>query len=226
MPEATIARWEQRSGAPLIELWGMTELAGLGTTHPLHAQGPKGSIGVPLPGMEVRLVDLRDPAREAAEGEAGELLIRGPVVMKGYFDNDAATREVLDDAGWLRTGDVARRDENGFLFIVDRLKDMIITGGYNIYPAEIERVLSAHPGVAMVGVGAVPDETKGELACAYVVRANGSEVTEHEIIEFSAQHLAAYKRPRMVRFVGDLPKTSSGKIMRRKLITSLDVDIT
>jgi long-chain acyl-CoA synthetase len=222
MPETTIERWEQRSDAPLIELWGMTELAGLGTTHPLHAQGPRGSIGIPLPGMEVRLADLRDPTREAADGEAGELLIRGPVVMKSYFGNEAATREVLDKSGWLRTGDVARRDENGFLFIVDRLKDMIITGGYNIYPAEIERVLSAHPDIAMVAVGAVPDETKGELACAYVVRAHGSTLTEQEIIDFSAQHLAAYKRPRMVRFVGDLPKTSSGKIMRRKLSHTID----
>nr|GLK33577.1 hypothetical protein GCM10017611_04190 [Rhodococcus wratislaviensis] len=137
--------------------------------------------------------------------------------MKSYFGNEAATREVLDKSGWLRTGDVARRDENGFLFIVDRLKDLIITGGYNIYPAEIERVLSAHPDIVMVAVGAVPDETKGELACAYVVRAHGSTLTEQEIIDFSAQHLAAYKRPRMIRFVGDLPKTSSGKIMRRKL---------
>jgi len=222
IPESTIERWEQRCGAPLIELWGMTEVSGLGTTHPIHAQGPKGSIGIPMPGMEVRLADLQDPARDAAPGVAGELLIRGPIVMKGYFGNDEATREVLDDSGWLRTGDVARRDENGFLFVVDRLKDMIITGGYNIYPAEIERVLSAHPEVAMVSVGAVPDSVKGELACAYVVRTVGSELTENEIIEFSAQHLASYKRPRMVRFVGDLPKTSSGKIMRRKLINAFD----
>jgi len=222
MPEVTIDRWEKRSGAPLIELWGMTELSGLGTTHPLHAQGPKGSIGVPLPGLEVRVADLTDTAREAALGQAGELMIRGPVVMKGYFHNEAATREVLDADGWLRTGDVVRCDEEGFLFVVDRLKDMIITGGYNVYPAEIERVLSAHPGIAMVAVGAVPDPIKGELACAYVVRANGSEVTESEIIEFSAQHLAAYKRPRMVRFVGDLPKTSSGKIMRRELFKSYE----
>ncbi|MFF0501962.1 class I adenylate-forming enzyme family protein [Nocardia aobensis] len=220
MPESTIERWESASGAPLIELWGMTEISGLGTTHPVHAQGPKGSIGVPLPGIEIRLADLQDSTREAARGEAGELLIRGPIVMKGYFNNEAATIDVLDDHGWLRTGDVARRDDDGFLFVIDRLKDLIITGGYNIYPAEIERVLSAHPDIAMVAVGAVPDSVKGELACAYVVRGSGSEITEADIIDFSAQHLAAYKRPRMVQFVSDLPKTSSGKIMRRELIKS------
>ncbi|GAA4554980.1 class I adenylate-forming enzyme family protein [Pseudonocardia xishanensis] len=223
MPLSTIERWEQRSNAPLIELWGMTELSGLGTTHPLHAQGPKGSIGVALPGVEVRLADLTDPTRDAAPDEDGELVVRGPIVMKGYFNNDAATREVLDDEGWLRTGDVARRDEDGYLVVVDRLKDMIITGGYNIYPAEIERVVSGHPEVAMVAVAGVPDPVKGELACAYVIRVNGSQVTESEIIAFAGEHLAAYKRPRMVRFVNDLPKTSSGKIMRRELIKSTTV---
>ncbi|MBT2556016.1 class I adenylate-forming enzyme family protein [Arthrobacter sp. ISL-5] len=218
MPTATIERWENRSGAPLIELWGMTELAGLGTTHALHAQGPRGSIGVPLPGMEATIRDLADPTREAARGEAGELLMRGSIVMLGYYGKPEATAEVLDEAGWLRTGDVARMDEQGNLFIVDRLKDMIITGGYNIYPAEIERVLSAHPEVALVAVGPIPDTVKGELACAYVVRTNGATVGEKDLIEYSAAHLAPYKRPRMIRFVEDLPKTSSGKIMRRKLI--------
>jgi long-chain acyl-CoA synthetase len=197
----------------------MTEVAGLGATHAVHARGPKGSIGVPLPGVQARIADLTDSGREASVGEAGELWVRGPIVMGGYYGKPAATAEVLDDTGWLRTGDVARRDEEGNLFIVDRLKDMIITGGYNIYPAEIERVLSAHPLVALVGVGPVPDQVKGELACAYVVLRNGATISETELIDFSAEHLAPYKRPRMVRFVADLPKTSSGKIMRRELLT-------
>jgi long-chain acyl-CoA synthetase len=227
MPVATIDRWERRSGAPLIELWGMTEVAGLGATHAVHARSPKGSIGVPMPGIQARIADLTDPGREAGVGEAGELWVRGPIVMGGYYGQPAATAEVLDDSGWLRTGDVARRDEEGNLFIVDRLKDMIITGGYNIYPAEIERVLSAHPQVALVGVGPVPDQVKGELACAYVVLRNGATISETELIDFSAEHLAPYKRPRMVRFVADLPKTSSGKIMRRELLTKcLDVAVS
>lgn len=217
MAISTMEAWEKYSGAPLIELWGMTELAGLGTTHARHFLGPKGSIGVPLPGVEAMIGDLSDPTTAAEPGQPGELLIRGPIVMSEYYGNPESTKEVFLPGGWLRTGDVARRDEQGFIFIVDRLKDLILTGGYNVYPAEIERVLSAHPQVALAAVGPVPDEVKGELACAYVVRKNGSTVDEAELIEFSSQHLAPYKRPRMVRFVDDVPKTSSGKIMRRKL---------
>jgi|UPI00031D68B0 long-chain acyl-CoA synthetase len=214
----TIDKWEQRSNAPLIELWGMTELSGLGATHPLHMRGPRGSIGIPLPGVEARIRSLSDSTKNAKPGEAGELQIRGPIVMLAYLGNPQATDEALDAEGWLSTGDVAHMDDAGYLFIVDRLKDLIITGGYNVYPAEIERVLSAHPDVAMVAVGAVPDSIKGELACAYVVRTSGATIAEDDLITFSAHHLAPYKRPRMVRFVDDLPKTSSGKIMRRKLI--------
>lgn len=218
IPVPTMQRWQERSGAPLIELWGMTELSGLGTTHAMHARGPLGSIGVPLPGIEVRVADLDDARREAAIDVPGELFVRGPIVMLGYYGKPDATAEVLGSDGWLGTGDVVRRDAAGNLFVVDRRKDMLITGGYNVYPAEIERVLSEHPGVAMVAVGAVPDPVKGELARAYVVPANGAEVTEDELIAFTAEHLAAYKRPRSVLFVEDLPRTSSGKIMRRELL--------
>jgi long-chain acyl-CoA synthetase len=140
--------------------------------------------------------------------------------MIGYYGNPEATAEVLEPDGWLHTGDVALRDATGHVFVVDRRKDMIITGGYNIYPAEIERVLAGHPAVAMIAAGPVPDEVKGELACAYVVLARGASASEDELIAFAGEHLAAYKRPRMVRFVDDLPKTSTGKIMRRELIKS------
>lgn len=198
----------------------MTELSGLGTTHALHAPGPLGSIGVPLPGVEAKVADLGDPARDAPAGAPGELWVRGPVMMLGYYANPQATAEALTADGWLRTGDVARRDSRGYLYVVDRLKDMIITGGYNIYPAEIERVISAHPAVAMAAVGPVPDPVKGELACAYVVLAQGACATEAELTGFCAGQLAAYKRPRLVQFVDDLPRTSSGKIMRRELIKS------
>jgi long-chain acyl-CoA synthetase len=217
IPVSTIKRWEERSGAPLIELWGMTEIAGLGTTHAVYAPSLPGSIGVSLPGIEVRIADLEDTSLTVPPGAVGELMIRGPIVMEGYFNNTEATAKAIEVDGWLHTGDIATMNETGHVFIVDRLKDLIITGGYNIYPAEIERVLSSHPGVALVAVGSVPDEVKGELACAYVVR-NTVEVTESELMEFAAEHLAAYKRPRMVRFVEDLPKTSSGKVMRRELI--------
>jgi long-chain acyl-CoA synthetase len=223
IPVATMERWEERTGAPLIELWGMTELSGLGTTHSVHAPNVHGSIGVPFPGVEARVARFDDPSRAASPGEQGELMIRGSIVMAGYFGNDEATAAAIEPDGWLHTGDVAFRDEVGYLFVVDRLKDMIITGGYNVYPAEIERVVASHPAVAMVAVGRVPDEVKGELARAYVVLRGGASATEEELIRHCRGQLAAYKLPRSVRFVDDLPKTSSGKIMRREL-AALDRD--
>jgi long-chain acyl-CoA synthetase len=216
--------WEARSGAPLIELWGMTEISGLGTTHALYAPNVHGSIGVALPGIEVRVGALEDTARTAATGEPGELLVRGPLTTLGYFGNPAATAELIDADGWLHSGDVAHADAEGHFFIVDRLKDMIITGGYNVYPAEIERVVAQHPAVAMVGVGRIADEVRGELARAYVVLRPGARLTEPELVEFCRPHLAAYKLPRSVRFVDDLPRTSSGKIIRRQL-AELDVSV-
>lgn len=217
--EATMRAWEERSGAPLIELWGMTELAGLGTTHALYAPNVHGSIGVALPGIEIRVASFDDPSRTVPTGDPGELMVRGPLVMQGYYGNDTATRETIEPDGWLHTGDVAVADAAGYLRIVDRRKDMIITAGYNVYPAEIERVLAAHPAVAMVAVGPTPDEMKGELARAYVVLRPGASATEVELIDYCRPQLAAYKLPRSVRFVADLPKTSTGKIMRRELRT-------
>lgn len=222
IPLPTIERWQARSGSPLIELWGMTEIAGLGTTHTVHAPPVPGSIGVSLPGVEVRIADLDDVTRDAPRGEPGELMVRGPIVMLGYHGNPRATAETIEPDGWLHTGDIASMTDTGQVFIVDRRKDMIITGGYNIYPAEVERVLAAHPAVAMVAAGPVPDAVKGELACAYVVLAEGASATEEELLAFAGRSLAAYKRPRMVRFVDDLPKTSTGKIMRRELIKRFD----
>ncbi|MEU0985432.1 AMP-binding protein [Streptomyces sp. NPDC005953] len=222
IPTTTINRWEQRSGAPLIELWGMTEISGLGTTHSPYAPAVPGSIGVALPGVEVRIADLDDLSRTAARGVPGELLVRGPIVMLGYHGDPEASARAIDADGWLRTGDIATMDATGHVFIVDRRGDMVITGGYNVYPAEIERVLAAHPAVALVAVGPVPDPVKGELACAYVVLVPGAHTTDEELSAYAADRLAAYKRPRLIRFVSDLPKTSTGKIMRRALITTFD----
>lgn len=218
MATSTIERWQDRSGAPLLELWGMTEISGLGTTHAVHAPNVPGSIGVALPGIEVRTAALDDTSREAAPGEPGELMIRGPIVMLGYYNDPDATAEAIEPDGWLHTGDIAVRDSTGHFFVVDRRKDMIITGGYNVYPAEIERVLAGHPAVALVAAGPVLDDVKGELACAYVVLKAGTAASAAELIAFAGEQLAAYKRPRIVRFVDQLPTTSSGKVMRRKLI--------
>jgi long-chain acyl-CoA synthetase len=216
MPVSKMLQVEETFGVPLIELWGMTELGGLGTTHPLYGPRKHGSIGVPLPFLQAEIFDTATGAT-VPTGSAGELRIKGPVVMNGYHNREEETAETIDNEGWLRTGDVAYRDEDGFVYIVDRLKDMIITGGYNIYPAELERVLCQHPDVSMAAVVGIPDETKGELAKAFIVPKAGTLPSEDVILQFCRDHLAAYKIPRQLEFLDDLPKTASGKILRRSL---------
>lgn len=222
MPVTTMHHWEALSGAPLIELWGMTELSGLGMTHPAGVDRVHGSIGVPLPGVEARVATIDDAATEVPTGTPGELCIRGPIVTNGYFGDEQATAEVITEDGWLRSGDVAYVDSSGLYWIVDRKKDLIITAGFNIYPAEIERVLAGHPAVALVAVGPVPDQLKGELARAYVVVHNGADTSEEELIAYCRASLAPYKIPRSVRFVEALPQTSTGKIQRRRLIEAYE----
>ena len=222
MPVATMEAVEVAFKVPLIELWGMTEIAGLGSTHPLYGNNKHGSIGCALPYCELRIADPEDAAKTMPRGEVGELMVRGPIVMMGYFNDEEKTREALEPDGWLHTGDLGTMDPDGCVFIVDRKKDMILTAGYNVYPAEIERVLAAHPAVALAAVGKLPDEIKGEIAKAYIVLKTDTTCTEDEIITFCHQSLAAYKCPRKVQFVDDVPKTSTGKIMRRALHT-LDV---
>jgi long-chain acyl-CoA synthetase len=195
----------------------MTELGGLGTTHPLYGPNKHGSIGTAIPYTEARVADVDDASRTLPSGEVGELMIRGPLVMQGYYGNEAATKEAIEEDGWLHTGDLAKMDQDGCAYVVDRKKDMILTAGYNVYPAELERVVAAHPSVAMVAVGSQPDEVKGEIAKAYVVLKRGVIGDADSILEFCRQHLAAYKVPRQLQFVDDLPKTSTGKIMRRRL---------
>lgn len=222
--ESVIESWEQRSGAPLIELWGMTELSGLGTTHALHAPNVHGSIGVPLPGVQIRVGEIGDLRRECSPGEPGELMVRGPIVTMGYYNNPEATTETIDADGWLRTGDVATQDATGHIFVVDRLKDMILTAGYNVYPAEIERILIGHPTIALVAVGSEPDEVKGEVAHAYVVLVDGQDPDTDSILMYCRERLAAYKVPRAIHYVEALPTTSSGKLMRRKLRETRSAD--
>jgi long-chain acyl-CoA synthetase len=219
MPKPKMEEVEQRFGCPLIELWGMTELGGLGTTFASNGPVKHGSIGVALPYIEARIADTEDAARTLPSGEVGELMIKGGIVMQGYYGNEQATRDTIEPDGWLHTGDVASMDEDGCVFIVDRKKDMILTAGFNVYPAEIERVVAGHPDVALVAVGSIPDEDKGELAKAYIVPKTGATPDTDDIIAYCREHLAAYKVPRAVQFVDDLPKTSTGKVMRRELKT-------
>ncbi|KAA1192694.1 long-chain fatty acid--CoA ligase [Pseudohalioglobus sediminis] len=219
MPKPKMEEVEQRFGCPLIELWGMTELGGLGTTFASNGPVKHGSIGVALPYIEARIADTEDASKTLPAGEVGELMIKGGIVMQGYYGNEQATRDTIEADGWLHTGDVASMDEDGCVFIVDRKKDMILTAGFNVYPAEIERVVAGHPDVALVAVGSIPDEDKGELAKAYIVPKTGTDPDSDDIIRYCREHLAAYKVPRAVQFVDDLPKTSTGKVMRRELKT-------
>ena len=163
MPVAKMEEVEQRFGCPLIELWGMTELAGLATTFRTMGRSSIGSIGVPLPHCRAKIVHVDDARRSCRAGEAGELMISGPLVMQGYCGNPQATRETIEPDGWLHTGDIAKIDADGFIYIVDRKKDMILTAGFNVYPAELERVIAGHPHVAMVAVG--PSPTRPRVSC-------------------------------------------------------------
>ena len=219
MPKPKMEEVEERFGCPLIELWGMTELGGLGSTFAANGPVKHGSIGVALPYTEARIASTEDASKTLLAGEVGELMIKGGIVMQGYFGNDQATRDTIEPDGWMHTGDVASMDEDGCIFIVDRKKDMILTAGYNVYPAEIERVVAGHPDVALVAVGSIPDEEKGELAKAYIVPKVGATPSADNVIAYCREHLAAYKVPRAVQFVDDLPKTSTGKVMRRELKT-------
>jgi long-chain acyl-CoA synthetase len=219
LPVAKSLEFTRRTGCPVHEVWGMTELAGATSANPVYGLNKPGTIGVPYPGNAFRVVDLEDPSVEMPPGEPGELMYRGPLVMLGYHGKPDATAETVRPDGWLHTGDVAVMDTDGYATIVDRKKDMILTAGFNVYPAELERVLCMHPAVALAAVGSIPDEAKGELAKAYVIRKPGAEVTDVALITFCREHLAAYKVPRAVQFVEAVPMTASGKIMRRMLKT-------
>ena len=223
MPAAKSVEWQERSGAPILELWGMTELAGPGIMQHSYCENRLGSVGIMMPFMQGRIADPLDASKTLPDGEVGELMVKGPLNMLGYYGNEAATKETIEPDGWLHSGDLCKMDADGYFYIVDRKKDMILTAGYNIYPAEIERVIAGHPSVAMVGVGAKPDATKGEIAKAYIVLKQGASADATSILDHCRQHLAAYKMPREVQFVPALPTTSSGKIMRRQLKT-LDQD--
>ncbi len=200
---------------PFSEGYGLSETAALGISNPLSF--PKtGSIGIPMPDNDVRLVNVDNGVEDAKEGEPGEIILRGPTVMKGYWNNPEETNNQLHD-GWLYTGDVAIRDEEGFFFIVDRKKDLIIAGGFNIYPREVEEVLYENPDVAEAVVVGVPDEYRGETVKAFLVLKPGAKSTEKDIVEFCKKKLTAYKVPKKVEFRETLPKSAVGKILRKNL---------
>ncbi len=203
-------------GLTASEGWGMSETTSLGVANPILGLKKVGAIGIPLPGMDIKLVNVDDGKTQVAQGEPGELLIKGPFVMKEYWENPEKTSEELVD-GWLHTGDIAKMDKDGYLFIVDRKKDMVIAGGYNIYPRDIDEVLYQNPKVAEAVAVGINDAYRGETIKAYVVLHQGESATEEEIIAFCKEKLAVYKVPKIVEFREELPKSAVGKILRRLL---------
>jgi long-chain acyl-CoA synthetase len=219
IPVATLEKIERLIGIEMMEVWGMTELAGVASSTVAGGLKTPGSAGIAFPYCEFRVVDPEDASRVLPRGETGELMFRGPLVMQGYWGAEKKTKETIAPDGWMHTGDLGKMDENGSIYIVDRLKDLIITGGFNVYPAEIERVLAAHSSVALAAVGRQPDAIKGEIAKAYIILKDGAKADAEAIMAHCRANLAAYKCPRKIQFVNDVPRTSSGKIMRRELTT-------
>ena len=217
LPVEVRRRWEALTGGRLVEGYGLTEASTVVTANPLTKGGlVKEGVGIPFPDTDVRIVDLETGTRDLPLGEAGELLVRGPQLMKGYWNQPEETAAALRD-GWLHTGDVATMDADGYLYIVERKKDLIIASGFNVYPREVEEVLYMHPAVSEAAVVGVPDPYRGETVKAFVVLRPGASATDQEIIAFCRERLAAFKVPRRVEFRTDLPKSQIGKILRRSL---------
>jgi len=217
LPVEVQQKFQELTGGRLVEGYGLSEASPVTHGNPVFGDCRIGTIGVPFPDTDAKIVDLETGTQELPPGEAGELIVKGPQVMKGYWNRPDETALVLRE-GWLYTGDIARRDADGYFQIVDRKKDMIIAGGFNIYPRDVEEVLYQHPKIKEAVVAGVPDEYLGEVVKAYVVLKEGETATEQEIIEFCRQSLAKYKVPRIVEFRKDLPKTMVGKILRRVLV--------
>ncbi|WP_017539288.1 long-chain-fatty-acid--CoA ligase [Nocardiopsis halophila] len=214
LPAELARNVKERLGVEILEGYGLSETSPVVSFNNPKVKAKTGSIGRPVWGVEMKLVD---PEFNEVEGEGpGEIAVRGHCVMKGYHGRPDATAQVLQD-GWFRTGDIARRDEEGFYFIIDRSKDMIIRGGYNVYPRELEEVLLTHPAVSLVAVVGVPHESHGEEIKAYVVREEGAELDEQELVAWAKERLAGYKYPRLVEFRDTLPMTATGKILKRDL---------
>ena len=212
----TIREWEAVTGSTIVELYGLSETTALATFNPWRGKAKIGSVGVPVPETDCRIVDAAFGTKEMKQGEPGEILIKGPQVARAYYKNPQATADSIRD-GWLYTGDIGYLDEEGYLFIVDRKKDVIIAAGYNIYPREVDEVLYQHPKVQAACVIGVPDAYRGETVKAFVVPREGQSVTEEELIAFCREKLAAYKIPKQVEFRTALPQSSVGKVLRRAL---------
>lgn len=215
LPVEVQKEFERITGGRLVEGYGLSETSPVTHINPMYGLRKEGSIGIPIPLTSAKIMDSN--MKEVPVGEIGELAVSGPQVMKEYWNKPEETDMVLRD-GWLFTGDMAKMDEDGYFFIVDRKKDMIIAGGFNIYPRDIEEVLFTHPKISEAVVAGIPDEYRGETVKAYIVLQEGEQASEEEIIDFCKQNLAKYKIPRIIEFRKELPKSMIGKVLRRVLV--------
>lgn len=213
--QASVAEeWHRKTGHPVVQGYGLTEASPVVSINPVDLAQFKAGIGLPVPSTDVKICDEQGDVLPL--GEAGELCIKGPQVMQGYWHEPEETQNTFDEEGWLRTGDIAYMDKEGFIYIVDRKKDMILVSGFNVYPNEIEEVLSSHPDIQEVSVVGVPSEQTGEAIKAFIVTSNAS-LTEKEIIDYCHQSLTGYKIPRLIEFRDELPKSHVGKVLRKDL---------
>jgi long-chain acyl-CoA synthetase len=217
LPLEVLTGFERRFDVPILEGYGLSETSPVATFNRPDRPRRPGSIGLPVWGVQVKLV--RRDGTEAGVDEPGEIWVRGHNVMKGYLNRPAATAEAIDEHGWFRTGDIGKRDTDGYLYVVDREKDMIIRGGFNVYPREIEEVLLTHPEVSLAAVVGVPHDSHGEEVKAFVVRKPGAGITEPDLVAWCRRNMASYKYPRIVEFRESLPMTATGKILKRELAT-------
>ncbi|HEY5580776.1 MAG TPA: AMP-binding protein, partial [Rhodoferax sp.] len=212
--EGTAQRWLETTGCPMVEGWGMSETCAIGTNNPVLAQEFSGTIGLPLPGIDIAIKD--DEGNSLAQGSSGEICIRGPNVTTGYYHQPEENRRAFTADGFLRTGDVGIMDERGYTKIVDRKKDMILVSGFNVFPSELENVISLCDGVLECAVIGVPDEKQGEAIKVFVVRDNPL-LTEEDVAHYCQKNLTGYKQPKYIEFRDELPKSNVGKVLRREL---------
>jgi long-chain acyl-CoA synthetase len=214
--------FEKLTGGKVFEGFGMSETPTAVTCNPLNGVNKTGSIGMPLPDVEMKLVSLDDGETEMAQGEIGEIVVNAPNVMHGYHNMPTETanslRKLSDGKTWLYTGDIARMDEDGYFYIVDRKKELIKPGGFQVWPREVEEAIMSNPKVLEVGVGGIPDPKSGETVKAWVVLKPGESITEEQLKDYCKEILAPYKVPRYIEFRTELPKTTVGKILRRELV--------
>lgn len=221
LPDSTVELWESVSGGLLVEGYGMTEASPVCLGNPFHPSRRTGTIGIPFPSTWMKVVDPDDPTREVAQGERGELLIQGPQVFQGYWNNQAETELTLLPGHWLRTGDIVTVDADGFTTIVDRVKELIITGGFNVSPSEVEGVLRSHPAVVDAAVVGLPAEGGGERVVAAVLAQDGSSLDAADLRAFARDRLAAYKVPREFYVLDDFPRSMLGKVLRKQVKENL-----